>query len=90
MRIRHFPSDSRMSRYWLPSDAFDVCSDSGEVLLTLSGDQVSKIVAQYVMQAHTVLSLADKITEPIRRDLYPARRLVGQHKALVGRPLPKP
>lgn len=87
MHIVYQAEDSRMQgrirdggRFYLyltPS------SETPEV--TLSGAEVTRILAHHVMGAHLTLDIARQITDLPTRDLYPKRRLLGQHKSLRGR-----
>ena len=84
MRIRHFHSvDSGMVRYWRESDTLVIYDDFGHEVLTLSAEQVMQWIAAQAAQAKIVIDLARQTTAV--RDLYPRRRLLGQHKALRGR-----
>ena len=57
---------------------------SGEPEVTLSGAEVTRILAHHVMGAHLTLDIAQQIHALPTRDLYPRRRLLGQHKPLRG------
>ena len=85
MRVRHHPTvDSDMSRYWQLSDQFDLCDDFRQVILTLTGDQLMRIIQAHYAHVATIQDSLRQLSE--HRDLYPPRRLLGQHKALRGRP----
>lgn len=86
MRVRHFPTvDSSMARYWRPTDVFEVCDDSGQVLVTWNGQQLMERLAADLVQAASVANLVDSLRRT-PRDLYPRRRLLGQHKPLRALP----
>jgi hypothetical protein len=87
MHITYQAEDSRMQGRIRDGGRFYLylTPSSIEPEVTLSGDQVTRILAQYVMQAHTVLDIATQVQQLPTRDLYPKRRLIGQHKALRGR-----
>ncbi len=84
MRVRHHPTvDSVMARYWQPSDLFDLCDDVSTVILTLTGEQLMRIIQAHYANVATIQESLRGLSEP--RDLYPPRRLLGQHKPLRGR-----
>jgi len=81
MRVRHYPSvDSDMARYWRESDQFELMTDQSETVLVLTGAEVMAILAKDLVQAGIIANLAKQLDTP--RDLYPRRRLLGQHKSL--------
>ena len=87
MRIQYQRAGSRQQGFVEGNDTFRVylthASLTAEV--TLSGDDVSKLVGLHLMQAGIVLDLAEKIAAlPARTTpgMYPPRRLLAQHKAL--------
>ncbi len=61
MRVRHYPTDSRMARYWAEGDAFEVYADTGDLVLTLSGMQLMQWIAAQAAQAQIVIDLARAI-----------------------------
>ncbi len=82
MRVRHFPTvDSVMARYWRPTDVFELCDDFGNVLVTWTGQQLMERLAADLVQAASVATLVDSLRHT-PRNLYPRRRLLGQHKPL--------
>jgi hypothetical protein len=84
MRVRHYPTvDSKMARYWREADQFEVYDSQGQLVLTLTGSQLMQWIAAQAAQAKVVIDLARAIEG--HRDLYPRRRLLGQHKPLKGR-----
>ena len=83
MRVRHFPEDSAMSRYWRVGDVFHLCDDAGNVLMTYSGAQLLALIASSRAQAQVVLDMAGGLVEHLGR-VTPKRRLLGQHKPLRG------
>lgn len=58
-------------------------SETPEV--TLTGTEVTQIIAHHVMLSHQILNIAERVQQLPTRDLYPQRRLLGQHKPLRGR-----
>src|SRR3990167_2478541 len=80
MRIRHYPTESRMARYWHEEDCFEVYADTGDLVLTLTGAQLMQWVQAQAAQAQIVIDLAQAMAR-VPRALYP-RRLMGQHRAL--------
>jgi len=84
MDIQYQPADSAMQRFIQPQDTFRVfpSKDSSEPVV-LSGSDVLKIIGIHMCQADVTLSLARRLSGT--RDLYPPRRLLGQHKPLRGR-----
>jgi len=58
---------------------------SVEPEVTLTGAEVTQIIAHHVMLSHQILNIASQVQQLPSRDLYPRRRLLGQHKALKGR-----
>jgi len=88
MHIVYQADGSRMQGLIGPNAAFFLFLGPGdaEPVLTLSGDEVTRIIHAHVAQSHLVMELTKKLSslDP-RRDLYPRRRLLGQHKALRGR-----
>ena len=85
MRVRHHPSvDSDMSRYWRSSDVFELCDDFSHPVLTLTGAELVQIIQAHYAQAAVLQDTIQALTRDAR-DLYPKRRLLGQHKALKGR-----
>jgi hypothetical protein len=53
--------------------------------VTLSGAEVTRILAHHVMGAHLALDIAKQITSLPACDSPTRPRLLGQHKALRGR-----
>jgi hypothetical protein len=86
MRLRHFPSDSAMSRYVRAGDTFEVTDDASNVLLVLSGEQLVTLLSKDLLQAGIVLELAHRLSRV--KVVTPPRRLLGQHKALRHVPHP--
>src|SRR3990167_7257751 len=83
MRIRHYPTDSRMARYWDERDVFEVYADTGDLVLTLTGTQLMQWVQAQAAQAQIVIDLAQAMAR-VPHALYPTRRLQGVHRALRG------
>ena len=86
MDIKHYPSDSRMSRFWRPDDVFELYLTTQSLTpeVTLSGTEMLHLVMAHYAQAHSVLTLATRVaraTEPLTH-----RRLLGQHKPLRALP----
>ena len=74
-----------MQRHISEQDVFVIYAKRSDLkpVVTLSGAELLALVSLHLAQAHAVLRLAEK-AEGLR-DLYPPRRLLGQHKALRGR-----
>ena len=83
MRIRHYPTDSCMARYWDERDVFEVYADTGDLVLTLTGAQLMQWVQAQAAQAQIVIDLAQAMAR-VPHTLYPMRRLQGVHRALRG------
>ena len=82
MRVRHYPSvDSSMARYWRPGDLFELTDNSGNVVMTFTGEQMLHRLVADVAAAKGVLDMAKAIGRTTR-DLYPKRRLLAQHRNL--------
>ena len=82
MRVRHHPTvDSSMARYWRGTDVFELTDDFSHVILTLSGDEVIRIIQTHY--AH-VATIQDSLRALVgdTRIIYRARTLKGQHKVL--------
>jgi hypothetical protein len=85
IQIHHRPAESSMSCLLKTGGVFTVYLNGALVpTLTLSDEEVIQIVQLHLAQAHAVITLAQKVGDRMR-DLYPQRRLLGQHKALRGR-----
>ena len=92
MRIQYQRAGSRQQGFIESNDEFRVYLTHGSLTaeVTLSGDDLSKLVGFHLMQAGVVLDLADKIAALPGRttpSMYSARRLLGQHKTLRQSPL---
>ena len=81
MRIRHYPIDSQMSRYWKETDSFEVYDNQGNLVVTFSGSELMLMLMKDLQHAGLVHELMQRIGNG-NRDLYPRRRLLSQHKPL--------
>jgi len=81
MRVRHFPQDSRMSRYWQLGDTFELCDDTGAVLVVWTGQQLLQLLGAEIVKSLGIIDMARALRDA-GRDLYPRRRLLSQHKPL--------
>ena len=87
MRIQYQRAGSRQQGFIEGNDEFRVYLTHGSLTaeVTLSGDDLSKLVGLHLMQAGLVLDIADKIAAlPSRTtpSMYPPRWLLGAHKPL--------
>ena len=81
MRIRHYPANSRTAYYWTDSCVFEIYDSQGNLVLTLSGAELLSLLGNDLARAGIIKELAQRIGSD-RRDLYPRRRLLGQHRPL--------
>jgi len=80
MRVRHYPTvDSEMARYWQLGDQFEIFNDLNQLVMTITAAQLMSWIAAQAAQAQVVIDVAQALD---MRDLYPRRRLLGQHKSL--------
>jgi hypothetical protein len=87
MHITYQAADSRMQGRIHENATFLLYLTPGSTApeVTLTGAEVTQIIAHHVMLSHQVLNIAAQVQQLPTRDLYPKRRLIGQHKALKGR-----